>query len=580
MSLHIPSSSDRVLLIAPPTMVVDHRMFLGSHRMYLERFFVQRLHAWLKDRCRSTEFVDCQTDPAAILSLRGQRTAGPKSVAPVKVNCGYHGLGRHEVITRLRSMEPPDQVWITTLFTYDREPVRETISAVKSVFPEVPVVVGGVYATLCPDDAKAIGADEVHEGLLLDVESRTCVRNGWMGLVIMGRGCPNACSFCATRFNENVTPYVRPTADVARDVDVLIRDGVRCVFLYATNMFSGHSAEATEEILEALTVKDASVLLYTGLEPSVVTSRRAELLRQAGVLEVNVPIQTLDRSMTKRWGRRDKVVDYVEAIGKLRSAGFVNEQLCSDVLIGHPEQTLEEAVRTLCYVWSQGVTPLLLPYTLVPRSADERRFGSLVNDLSLEERHFLLWATADTSQPVSEFLQLSLLSRVMPSLVEKAIQYLDPGSAVAGLIDKYLDEFGLCAPQLDVKVPLPAPSRGAHGYMSHPWELALELVRQGNAAAIEPFIGRCEANPVCEPAYFEIPLGLLKAGMPEQAASLLRRASRWLPLDIRETVLTEMACDPPAIPSAFGRVAGVISEVHASCGLLEESASWRTFVRG
>ncbi len=543
MSLCLPSSSDRVLLIAPPTMVVDHSMFLGSHRMYLERFFVQRLHSWLEQRCQGAVLIDCQTDPAAVLSLRGQRTAGPKSRAPEKVSCGYHGLGRFELASRLQSMDPPDQVWITTLFTYDREPVRETISAVKSVFPEVPVVVGGVYATLCPDDARAIGADEVHEGLLLDVESCTRVRNGWMGLVIMGRGCPNACSFCATRFNENVTPYVRPTADVSKDVDTLIGDGVRAIFLYATNMFSGRSADSTEEILEALAEKDVSILLYTGLEPSVVTSRRAELMRQAGVLEVNVPIQSLDRKITKRWGRREKIVDYIEAVDKLRSAGFVDEQLCSDVLVGHPEQTLEETVRTLCYVWSQGVTPLLLPYTMVPRSTDERKFGSMVDDLSLEERHFLLWATADTSQPVSEFVQLSLLSRVMPSLVEKAIQFLDPGSVVVGLIGKYLDEFGFSVPQLEVQVPLPGPGRGAHGYMSHPWELALELVRQGNAAAIVPFIGRCEAMPVCEPAYFEIPRGLLAASMPEQAASLFRRLSRWLPLNTRETVLTALARD-------------------------------------
>ena len=65
----------------------------------------------------------------------------------------------------LKASNPPDLILVTSLMTYWASGVRETIAVIKSVFPHVPVILGGIYATLCTAHAKATSlADEVVPG--------------------------------------------------------------------------------------------------------------------------------------------------------------------------------------------------------------------------------------------------------------------------------------------------------------------------------------------------------------------------------------------------------------------------------
>jgi radical SAM superfamily enzyme YgiQ (UPF0313 family) len=45
----------------------------------------------------------------------------------------------------------PDVIYITSLFTYAWEPVHEVIRFYSDRYKKVRVIVGGVYASLCPD---------------------------------------------------------------------------------------------------------------------------------------------------------------------------------------------------------------------------------------------------------------------------------------------------------------------------------------------------------------------------------------------------------------------------------------------
>ena len=68
-------------------------------------------------------------------------------------------------LNALKAANPPDLIFVTSLMTYWASGVRETIAVIKSIFPHTPVVLGGIYATLCTAHAKATSlADEVVPG--------------------------------------------------------------------------------------------------------------------------------------------------------------------------------------------------------------------------------------------------------------------------------------------------------------------------------------------------------------------------------------------------------------------------------
>jgi hypothetical protein len=64
--------------------------------------------------------------------------------------------------TDLTSLDRPDLILVTSLMTYWASGAKETIAVIRSVYPDVPVVLGGKYPTLCRDHAQAhSGADLV-----------------------------------------------------------------------------------------------------------------------------------------------------------------------------------------------------------------------------------------------------------------------------------------------------------------------------------------------------------------------------------------------------------------------------------
>jgi len=67
-----------------------------------------------------------------------------------------YGLTAHDIAVALDDLRTPDLVMVTSIMTYWYPGVRDTIACVRERFPGVPVVLGGVYATLMPEHAMRV----------------------------------------------------------------------------------------------------------------------------------------------------------------------------------------------------------------------------------------------------------------------------------------------------------------------------------------------------------------------------------------------------------------------------------------
>ncbi len=93
------------------------------------------------------------------------RQAVPKPAPLADVPRHFYRFGRpREEFLRLLSTESFDTVLIQTVMTYWYLGVREVIDDVRKIQPNAKIVLGGVYATLCPAHAKSLGADQVLQG--------------------------------------------------------------------------------------------------------------------------------------------------------------------------------------------------------------------------------------------------------------------------------------------------------------------------------------------------------------------------------------------------------------------------------
>ncbi len=106
-----------------------------------------------------------------------EASAGKKSFGREKIGCmeiekppayrgikrKYHrfGLSEERIMERLAEIPRPDAVFLTSAMTYWYGGVKWIISILKRELPDVPIILGGTYARLCPEHAKGLGADHI-----------------------------------------------------------------------------------------------------------------------------------------------------------------------------------------------------------------------------------------------------------------------------------------------------------------------------------------------------------------------------------------------------------------------------------
>ena len=130
----------------------------------------------------------------------------------------------------LKKQEKPDLIFVTSLMTYWASGVKETISIIKEIYPDIPVILGGIYASLCPEHAKKnSGANKVVTGNAENILQKlvkdytnfsftSCFNYKNLDSlplpafdllshfvyvpVLTSRGCPFSCEYCASSFLE------------------------------------------------------------------------------------------------------------------------------------------------------------------------------------------------------------------------------------------------------------------------------------------------------------------------------------------------------------------------------------------
>jgi hypothetical protein len=120
-----------------------------------------------------------------------------------------------------RGLFKPEEIFITSLFTWDLDVVIKTINFYRDKFPRAAIHVGGIAATLVPNYIRNIGGIEPHIGLIDEAEDcppdyeQTFGRKMDASITFASRGCPRQCRFCSVKTHE---PKFFPRDDWEKDI--------------------------------------------------------------------------------------------------------------------------------------------------------------------------------------------------------------------------------------------------------------------------------------------------------------------------------------------------------------------------
>jgi radical SAM superfamily enzyme YgiQ (UPF0313 family) len=326
------------------------------------------------------------------------RLPKPAGLADVPRNFSRYGIKPQWFRTDLRRLRPPDLVLVTSLMTYWYPGVQETINHIRAVWPQVPIVLGGIYARLCPDHAQRhSGADRVvlapaEKSILSIVQQFTGYsarpafdpsnldsypypalklqhQIGYVPL-LTSRGCPFNCAYCASRILEP-RHLRRSPASVIEEIRFWHHKYDQRNFVLYDDAFLVKAEQHGIPMLEGIINTNLSVRFHTPNAVHIrgITAQTAMLMHRAGFSTLRLGLETVEFGHRQKMDKKVSEVEFRRAVGHLQKAGFAKSQVGAYLLAGLPGQDYQAIEHSIHSVKRLGITPVIAHYTPIPQTA-------------------------------------------------------------------------------------------------------------------------------------------------------------------------------------------------------------------
>jgi hypothetical protein len=317
----------------------------------------------------------------------------------------YYRFGRpREQFRQLLSNRTFDAVLIQTVMTYWYLGVREVIEDVRALQPQARIILGGVYASLCPAHAKQLGPDVVVDGSDLGAmelplsdglpywESVDCE----VGVLKITDGCPFRCTYCSV-------PLTYPNF-AARPLDACIEElrhlgalGVRHVAFYDDALLF-KPEQILLPFLDGVLRQNRRFSFHTpnALNARFITPEISRLMVRAGFQTFFLGFESGAYEWQRKTGGKVYSEEFSAAVRALREAGAAS--ITAYLIIGHPDslhQDLEDSIR---FVSEQGAKVMLSDFAPIPGTPDGescRRLTDLDEPLNHNKTAFTLRALGE-----------------------------------------------------------------------------------------------------------------------------------------------------------------------------------------
>jgi radical SAM superfamily enzyme YgiQ (UPF0313 family) len=324
----------------------------------------------------------------------------PECLSFIERNYAYYGITADEFIRRIRSSEKPDIVLVTSAMTYWYPGVFKTIKILKNTLEAgTPLILGGIYAKLCPDHAKTLSdADYVYNDdspvdLMRMIEQITgkqfnadraivqalsnfkdyppplheIHKNSGFFSVLTRMGCPFSCSYCASGilcrgFSE------RPVSSVVSEIiNYSELTGVKNIAFYDDALLidpDRHIIPILEKIIDH--GKKLFFHLPNGIHSRLMTKKIARLFYSAGIKTIRIGLETADKNLQYKFGNKTSNSDYTRSVDLLRESGYAKKDIGTYIMAGLPSQSVKNVEASLDFVDSAGSSPYLAYFSPIP----------------------------------------------------------------------------------------------------------------------------------------------------------------------------------------------------------------------
>jgi len=336
----------------------------------------------------------------------------PSPLKSIERNYSQYGIPEEMLLKKLSFIgEKPDLIGISSGMTYWYPGVFKLIEIAKKFFKEIPIVLGGIYATLCYEHAKRhSGADIVFNGrgesevlrlisqltrLEVNPDSLPAGASAQAGefpnsqfaisnedypafdlyprldylCIATSRGCPLRCTYCGSKFLTNGF-YRRDPLKVVDEIEYWTTQyQVNNIAFYDDALLIEPSYHFIP-IMKGIIRRGIHCDFHTpnGLHIKEIDQEVADLLFQGGFKTIRLGLETSNEATQIETGGKVDNQDFKRAVRNLKRAGYSDEEIGVYIMVGLPGQRVGEVKESIAYVKEAGAKPILVEYSPIPHT--------------------------------------------------------------------------------------------------------------------------------------------------------------------------------------------------------------------
>ncbi|MEJ2109398.1 MAG: B12-binding domain-containing radical SAM protein [Acidobacteriota bacterium] len=389
----------RILLVNPP--IFD----FTAYDFWLQPYGLFRVAGRMQSSCSLSYFnflVSHPRDAWGRGSFDGCYIPKPEAFRDIPRRFRRYGKPREEFRDYLLH-HPFDAVLIQTTMTYWYLGIREVVEDVRDLQPSAKIILGGVYASICPDHARSLGADLVIEGKELDplwrflsIEPSGDLPFPWprdqhYGVMKISEGCPFQCTYCSNTLTGQQFS-LHPLEKSVGELLQMDRCGIRNVAFYDDALLY-RSEEGLTPFLEAVLDSNIRFAFHTpnALNARLMTADIAQLMVRAGFTSFFIGLESSSFSWQRATGGKVSEEDFTAAVQYLKEAGA--GAVTTYIIVGHPLSDDQNVEASIELAHARGTRVILSEFSPIPGTIDGekcRPWADLKDPLSHNKTAFAI----------------------------------------------------------------------------------------------------------------------------------------------------------------------------------------------
>jgi pyruvate-formate lyase-activating enzyme len=380
----------RILLVNPP--VYDFTAF----DFWLKPYGLLSVAGSLRGSVEMSlfDFMDCRTrtDSFGRGPFLNTRIQKPAPLADIPRHYYRFGRPRDQFRQFLSSAAQFDIVFIQTMMTWWYPGLAEVISDVRDILPASRIILGGIYATLCPAHAQSLGPDLVIKGNDLSPlaalgmapdSGKPAFWEGYnaidTGVLKLTDGCPFRCTYCSVpQTHQGFSPRSAPKC--LSELESMLSLGASNIAFYDDALLY-KADEILIPFLRECSTRGLKTNFHTpnALHARYITPELATLMVTSGFQTFYLGYESSSTRVQNSTGGKVEDAHLASAARNLLSARAERQNITAYVLAGHPASPPADIEDSMRFVHSLGIRITLSDFTPIPGTPDAEQASRLVD---------------------------------------------------------------------------------------------------------------------------------------------------------------------------------------------------------